>query len=78
MVRELLEDRKSLIPATSAAGIQKMRGVETGYIKEMKFVVRTEANWQKFMTYHRDFYEKYTQSLLNRAPAAESSDDSSR
>jgi hypothetical protein len=79
MVRELLEDRKSLIPATSAAGIQKMRGVETGYIKEMKFVVRTEGNWQKFLSYHRDFYQKYTQSLLNRAPAAaEDSEDSSR
>src|SRR5690606_39139578 len=72
MFRELLETRKSIMPQNSAAGIEKMREIEAGYLKEMKFVLRTNAGWQKFRDYHRDFYKKYTQTLMNRAPAASS------
>lgn len=70
IIRELIEQRKNIIPATSAAGIQKMRELETPVVKEMKFIVRNEANWQKFLTYHRNFYTQYTEAFINRAPAS--------
>ncbi|MBC7385398.1 MAG: FHA domain-containing protein [Cryobacterium sp.] len=69
MIRELIDLRKNIIPVQSEAGIQKMRETEASFVKEMKFIVRTDANWQRFQTFHRDFYTKYTQTFLNRAPA---------
>ncbi len=69
MIRELLDDRKNIVPSTSAAGIAKMRETEASYVKEMKGVMRTDANWQLYLAYQRDFYIKYEQSLVNRAPA---------
>jgi hypothetical protein len=70
MIRELLDDRKNIVPSTSAAGIAKMRETEASYVKEMKGVMRTDSNWQLYLAYQRDFYIKYEQSLVSRAPAA--------
>jgi polyhydroxyalkanoate synthesis regulator phasin len=69
MMRELLELRKMILPANSANGIAKMRETEAGYIKEIKFVMRTDSNWQRYVEYQREFYQRYTQSLINRVPA---------
>jgi hypothetical protein len=70
MIRELVEIRKNILPATSANGIAKMREAEAGYVKEIKFTLRTDANWQKYLGYQREFYGKYLQSLVSRAPAS--------
>ncbi|MBS1962693.1 MAG: FHA domain-containing protein [Bdellovibrionales bacterium] len=69
MMRDLVEQRKNLVPASKDAGIAKMRETEAGYVKEIKFTLRTDGNWQKYLEYQRDFYAKYTQSFVNRAPA---------
>ncbi len=75
VIRELIEQRKNIIPATSAAGIEKMRELEAPVLKEMKFIVRNEANWQKFLTFHRNFYVQYTEAFINRAPASKSASE---
>lgn len=74
MMRELLEIRKGILPATSAVGIAKMREAEAGYAKEMRDVMRVEANWRRYLAYQRDFYAKYAQTLVNRAPASAASE----
>jgi chromosome segregation ATPase len=70
MIRELLEVRKNIMPATSAVGVAKMRETEASFVKEMKFVMRTDGNWQKYLGYQRDFYTKYIQNVVSRAPAS--------
>ncbi len=70
MFQNLVDLRKEIIPSNSAAGIQKMRDLEFTTVKEIKYVMRSEGNWQKFQTFHRDFYTKYIQTNINRAPAA--------
>ncbi len=70
VVRELIELRANIIPAASEAGIQKMREGEAPVLNEMKFIVRSDANWQKFLAYHRNFYQKYAETFINRAPAS--------
>lgn len=69
MMRELIELRKNVTPASSEAGITKMRELEAPFLKEMKFIVRTDSNWRRFESYHRDFYQSYIQSL-GRTPAS--------
>lgn len=70
MIRDLIDLRKGILPLSSVAGIQKMRDMEAPIVKEMRFIVRTEVNWRKFQAFHREFYTKYTQTFLNRAPAS--------
>jgi hypothetical protein len=70
MFRELLDTRKNLTPNTAPGGIAKMREIESGYVQEIKGVLRTDGNWSKFLAYHREFYQKYTIALGNRAPAS--------
>lgn len=69
MMRELIELRKNITPVNSEAGIAKMRNLESPFLKEMKFIVRTDSNWKRFEVYHREFYQSYIQSL-GRSPAA--------
>jgi hypothetical protein len=71
MMRELLDLRKDILPATSASGIAKMREKEATYIKEIKFVMRTDENWKKYLVYQSEFYTKYLETLAHRAPAGD-------
>lgn len=71
MIRDLIDLRKGIIPLNSVAGIQKMRDMEAPIVKEMRFIVRTEVNWRRFQAFHREFYTKYTQTFMNRAPASQ-------
>lgn len=71
LVRTLVDLRKAIVPQTSAAGIQKMREEGTPIVKEMRFIVRTEVNWNRFLNFHREFYQKYVQTFINRAPASQ-------
>ena len=73
MIRELIDLRKNIVPTASANGIAKMRETEAGYVKEMKFVMRTDGNWTRYLAYQRDFYMNYKQALISRAPAATAS-----
>jgi hypothetical protein len=70
MIRDLVEQRKGIVPQNSVGGIQKMRETEAAFVKEMKSIVRTDANWQKYLGFQRDFYLKYTESFAQRMPAA--------
>ncbi len=70
MIRDLIDLRKQVVPQTSQVGLQRMRDMEAPIVKEMRFIVRTEANWHRFQAFHRDFYSKYTQTFINRAPAS--------
>jgi len=73
LIRTLVDLRKAIVPQTSTVGIQKMREEATPIVKEMRFIVRTEVNWNRFQNFHREFYQKYTQTFINRAPASKES-----